>query len=89
MHLDRRSFLLMTAAPMLAGPVRRSLIDARFFHSNLGEVFFCRVSDASLLPVARSIFPRSVASLEPRPGFQGITFCGTDATLTVTPDRLG
>jgi hypothetical protein len=74
----------LTAAPAFFCGARRKLACAR-----LGDVFFCRVSDAKLLPIARSLYPQSVASHEPRPGFHGITFCGADRTLTVTPDRLG
>ena len=56
--------------------------------ASLGEVVFCRVSEARLLAVARSIYPDCIASHEPRPDFDGITFCGAKATLTVAPDRL-
>jgi hypothetical protein len=56
--------------------------------ARLGDVVFCRVSEARLIAVARSIYPHCIASHEPRPGFHGITFCGANATLTVAPDRL-
>jgi hypothetical protein len=68
----------LTAAPALSGAVRRKLA-----YDGLGDVFFCRVSDAKLLPVARSIYPRCIASHEPRPGFHGITFCGANATISL------
>ncbi|MGA7240731.1 MAG: hypothetical protein WBY44_33915 [Bryobacteraceae bacterium] len=83
MDLNRRGFLLWASAPLLARPLRQHVERAR-----LGEVYFCRVSDARLLPIARAVYPRCIASHEPRPGFHGITFCGAKDTVTVTPDRL-
>ncbi len=57
-------------------------------NTGLGDVFFCRVSHESLLPIAQSLCPDSIASCEPRPGFHGITFCGANATLTIPADQL-
>ena len=61
------------AGPVFAGAIRR----------DVGDVFFCRVSDAKLLAIARSIYPQCVASHEPRPGFSGITVCGANATISL------
>ena len=73
MRIHRRGFFLSMAAPAFAAAIGREL----------GDVFFCRVSDAKLLPIARSIYPRCVASHEPRPGFSGITVCGANATISL------
>ena len=74
MDMPRREFLLSGCVPFAPRILDRAV---------LGEVHFCRVSDARLLPVARSMFPRSIASCEPRDGFSGITVCGARATVTI------
>ena len=82
MEIHRRTFFLLSVSPLVSSAARR-INSAR-----LGDVFFCRVSDSSLLPVAQSIYPQCIVSHEPRPGFRGITFCGSRSTLTVDTDRL-
>ena len=100
MDLNRRKVLRWVAAPLLARlPAHASVTTVssnnvpnaafdRALNPGLGDVFFCRVSDERLLPIAKSLCPSSIASCEPRPGFYGITFCGTNATLTIPADRL-
>jgi hypothetical protein len=83
MQIHRRTFFFLTASPLFSAAVRGKLSYAK-----LGEVFFCRVSESSLIRVARSIYPQCVASHEPRPGFRGITFCGSRSTVTLTTDRV-
>jgi hypothetical protein len=83
MDLRRRGFLAWGFAAVTGWLLRR-----RLEFSGIGEVAFCRVSDEKLLTVARSIYPRCIASCEPREGFRGITFCGAKATVTVALDRL-
>ena len=83
MGINRRELFRWTAAPWLAPRLFGCVAPA-----GLGDVVFCRVSDARLLGVARAIFPGCIASYEPRPGFRGITICGAKATLTLSPDRL-
>jgi hypothetical protein len=93
MDLNRREVLRWAAAPLFAQPLTALSSVANpglpgVPNAGLGDVFFCRVSDESLLHIAESLCPRSIVSCEPRPGFHGITFCGSNATLTIPADQL-
>ncbi|HEX3878983.1 MAG TPA: hypothetical protein VHW24_18485 [Bryobacteraceae bacterium] len=75
----RRDFLALASAPLASSALR-----GRVERAGLGEVVFCRASDAEWLRISRQMFPRAVASCEPRAGFRGVTLCGARATFTLT-----